>query len=161
MPTAVRLARFGAGVATGSLGTAMTLIETIDRLRTAHLMVRDANEWDGLSAALTEAYDATDDDLIEQLQPPFLQSWRTVTRYVLRDTFDHAGISVTEPVDPWGIAVLTSGGSSTEPLLCVVTTPEPQDAGTANLTGRRLLTFSEMMTHYAECLEPLFAKQRA
>jgi hypothetical protein len=34
---------------------------------------------------------------IEQLLPPFVQSWRAVTTYVLRDTFDTAGIMVTAP----------------------------------------------------------------
>lgn len=96
----------------------MTLNETIARLRAAHLMVRDAHEWDALSAALSDAYDSDDDDLIEQLQQPFVQSWRTVTHYVLRDTFDAAGISVTDPSHPWGIATLTVNGFSREPVLC-------------------------------------------
>ncbi|MCD4852811.1 hypothetical protein LN996_18505 [Arthrobacter sp. AK01] len=139
----------------------MTLIETIARMRAAHLMVRDAKEWDGLATGLLEAYAAKDEDLVEQLQSPFLQSWRTVTRYVLRDTFDQAGILVGEPSDPWGIAVLTTNGRSAEPLLCLADRAELQGAGTPNVDGRRLMTFSEVMTHYSECLEPLFAKQSA
>ncbi|WP_235036118.1 hypothetical protein [Arthrobacter sp. 18067] len=144
----------------------MTLNETIARIRAAHLMVRDAKEWDGLAAGLLQAYAAKDEDLIEQLQPPFLQSWRTVTRYVLRDTFDQAGISVSEPSDSWGIAVLTSDGRTAEPLLSLADHAGLQGAGlqgtaTATLNGRRLLTFSETMTHYAESLEPLFARQSA
>ncbi|VXB37102.1 conserved hypothetical protein [Arthrobacter sp. 9V] len=128
----------------------MTLNETIDRLKTAHLMVRDADEWDGLSAALVEAYHSNNDDLIEQLQPPYLQSWRTVTHYVLRDPFDAAGISVTEPGRPWGIATLTANGISREPVLCHVDLTVP--GGPAEL---ELLTFAEAMTYYAQCLAPL------
>ncbi|MFJ5958823.1 hypothetical protein ACIQC5_23025 [Paenarthrobacter sp. NPDC092416] len=130
----------------------MTLNETIARLRAGHLMVREAHEWDELSGDLAQAYASNDDDLIEQLRPPFLQSWRTVTRYVLRDTFDAAGISVTEPGHPWGIATLTANGASCEPLLCGADTlsplaPEPG--------GLQLLTFAEAMTHYADCLGQL------
>lgn len=139
----------------------MTLNETIARIRAAHLMVRDVKEWDGLSAGLLQAYDTNDEDLIEQLQPPFLQSWRTVTRYVLRDTFDQAGISVTDPSDPWGIAILTSGGRSVEPMLCIVSPEGLQKTDSAGLDGRRLLTFSETMTHYSDCLAPFFSKQSA
>ncbi|UKA51715.1 hypothetical protein LFT48_09450 [Arthrobacter sp. FW305-123] len=133
----------------------MTLNETIDRLRTAHLMVRDADEWDGLTAALADAYRRQDDDLVEQLQPPFLQSWRTVTHYVLRDTFDAAGISVTDPSRPWGIATLTANGVSREPALCRVDPPVPQHAESTAAEGPELLTFAEVMTYYAECLSPL------
>jgi hypothetical protein len=133
----------------------MTLSETIDRLRTAHLMVRDANEWDGLAAALADAYHAKDDDLIEQLQPPFLQSWRTVTHYVLRDTFDAAGISVAEPGHQWGIATLTANGVSREPLLCHADPPTGYHLASAATDGPRLLTFAETMTYYSECLAPL------
>ncbi|GGJ24051.1 hypothetical protein [Paenarthrobacter histidinolovorans] len=143
----------------------MMLNETIAHLRAAHLMVRDAEEWDALSAALTDAYGANDEDLIEQLQPPFLQSWRTVTRYVLRDTFDNAGISVADPNDPWGIAILTSHGVAAEPVLCTnvpagllsaSTTMDSPIGGT--LAGRRLMTFPETMDHYAESLRPLFSE---
>ncbi|WP_197412774.1 hypothetical protein [Arthrobacter sp. EpRS71] len=133
----------------------MTLSETIDRLRTAHLMVRDANEWDGLTAALADAYRRQDDDLIEQLQPPFLQSWRTVTHYVLRDTFDAAGISVTDHSRPWGIATLTANGVSREPVLCRMDPTVPQHAEGTAAEGPELLTFAEVMTYYAECMAPL------
>lgn len=121
----------------------MTLNETIARLRAAHLMVRDAKEWDELSVNLWTAYRANDEELVEQLRPPFLQSWRTVTRYVLRDTFDAAGISVGEPSHPWGIATLTANGTTSEPLLC------PAE-------GFQLLTFAEIMSSYSDSLEPLF-----
>ena len=121
----------------------MTLNETIARLRAAHLMVRDAKEWDELSVNLWTAYQANDEELVEQLRPPFLQSWRTVTRYVLRDTFDAAGISVGEPSHPWGIATLTANGTTSEPLLC-------------RAEGFQLLTFAEIMSSYSDSLEPLF-----
>ncbi|BCW48331.1 hypothetical protein StoSoilB13_06730 [Arthrobacter sp. StoSoilB13] len=80
---------------------------------------------------------------LSSLRPPFLQSWRTVTRYVLRDTFDAAGISVGEPTRPWGIATLTANGTTSEPLLC------PAE-------GFQLLTFAEIMSSYSDSLEPLF-----
>ena len=145
----------------------MMLNETIAHLRAAHLMVRDAKEWDALSLALTDAYSAKDEDLVEQLLPPFLQSWRTVTRYVLRDTFDNAGISVADPNDPWGIAVLSTRGITAEPLLCIATAPSGfQEStaglpgiGTVNLDGLRLMTFPETMDSYAEALAPLFSEQ--
>ncbi|MGO4250068.1 hypothetical protein AB4Y87_22975 [Paenarthrobacter sp. RAF54_2] len=121
----------------------MRLNETIARLRAAHLMVRDAKEWDELSMNLWAAYDANDEELIEQLRSPFLQSWRTVTRYVLRDTFDAAGITVGEPTHPWGIATLSAKGASCEPLLC-------------RTEGFQLLTFAEILSSYSDSLEPLF-----
>lgn len=121
----------------------MTLKETIARLRAAHLMVRDAKEWDELSMNLWAAYDANDEELIEQLRSPFLQSWRTVTRYVLRDTFDAAGITVGEPTHPWGIATLSAKGTSCEPLLC-------------RTEGFQLITFAEILSSYSDSLEPLF-----
>lgn len=132
----------------------MTLNETIARLRAGHLMVRDAEEWDELSTDLERAYGSNEDELIEQLHPQFLQSWRTVTRYVLRDTFDAAGIAVTDPSHPWGIATLTANGTSCEPLLC-----RSEGAGTENAGaggGLQLLTFAEAMTHYTDCLALLF-----
>lgn len=137
----------------------MTLNETLAHLRAAHLMVRDAEEWDALSAALAEAYSANDDDLIEQLLPQYLQSWRTVTRYVLRDTFDNAGITVADATDPWGIAVLTSRGITAEPLLCLPAAGGFENQGASPLEGRRLLTFPETMDHYAQSLAPFFTTQ--
>lgn len=138
----------------------MTLNETIDRLRAAHLMVRDAHEWDALSADLRSAYEANDEDRIEQLQQPFVQSWRTVTHYVLRDTFDAAGIAVTEAAHPWGIATLTTNGSSREPLLCLADQTFGQGSSVAAMNAPQLLTFAETMTYYTECLTPLFEHAR-
>lgn len=134
----------------------MTLNETIARLRAAHLMVRDAREWDALSAALSDAYNSRDDDLIEQLHQPFVQSWRTVTHHVLRDTFDTAGISVSDPSHSWGIATLTAKGISREPLLCHVDLAVEKGSAADAVDGPKLLTFAEAMTHYADCLAPLF-----
>ncbi|UKA64618.1 hypothetical protein [Arthrobacter sp. FW306-04-A] len=133
----------------------MTLNETIAHLRAGHLMVRNAQEWDELSTNLGRAYDSKDDELIEQLRPPFLQSWRTVTRYVLRDTFEAAGIAVTDPSHPWGIATLTAKGTSCEPLVC-----RADEAGTewteSVYGGLQLLTFADAMSNYADCLTRLF-----
>ncbi|MGO4432178.1 hypothetical protein AB4Y88_02420 [Paenarthrobacter sp. RAF9] len=125
----------------------MTLNETIAHVEAAHLMVRDDKEWDGLSKGLLDAYNIQDEDLIEQLRPPFLQSWRTVTTYVLRDAFDATGITVADPNHPWGIATLMANGTSSEPILW----RETKDGG----AGFELLTFSEAMAHYADCLKGL------
>jgi hypothetical protein len=133
----------------------MTLNETIARLRAGHLMVRDAQEWDELSTDLGRAYVSKDDELIEQLQPQFLQSWRTVTRYVLRDTFDAAGIAVTDPSHPWGIATLTAKGTSCEPLLCHAGEARTESAG-GTYDGIQLLNFADTMTNYGDCLSRLF-----
>lgn len=133
----------------------MTLNETIAHLRAGHLMVRNAQEWDELSTNLGRAYDSKDDELIEQLRPPFLQSWRTVTRYVLRDTFEAAGIAVTDPSHPWGIATLTAKGTSCEPLLCRA--DEADTERTVSVYGGlHLLTFADAMSTYADCLTSLF-----
>ncbi|MCZ9880313.1 hypothetical protein [Arthrobacter sp. B2a2-09] len=134
----------------------MTLNETIARLRAGHLMVRDAQEWDELSTDLGRAYDSNDDELIEQLQPPFLQSWRTVTRYVLRDTFDAVGIAVTDPSHPWGIATLTANGTSCEPLLCYADEADTESTAAATYRGLQLLNFADAMTNYTDCLTLLF-----
>lgn len=140
-------------------GLTMTLNETIARLRAGHLMVRNAQEWDELSTSLGRAYDSKDDELIEQLGPPFLQSWRTVTRYVLLDTFDAAGIAVTGPSHPWGIATLTANGTCCEPLPCHADEADGARAEAAAYGGFQLLTFADTMTNYADCLTRLFHEQ--
>jgi hypothetical protein len=122
-------------------------------------MVRNAEEWDELSTNLLLAYDSKDDELVEQLLPPFLQSWRTVTRYVLRDTFDAAGIAVTDPSHPWGIATLTANGTNCEPLLCQAGEGATETAEAAVYGGLRLLTFADTMTNYADCLTRLFDEE--
>lgn len=133
----------------------MTFNAAIAQIRTGHLMVRDANEWDALALAVTSAYHAKDDDLIEQLLPPFIQSWRTVTTYVLRDTFDAAGITVRAAEHPWGIATLTANGSSTEPLLCEAEDTHDGRAEATVYGGLKLLTFEETLARYTACLSTL------
>lgn len=137
----------------------MTLNETIARLRAGHLMVRDAQEWDELSTNLGRAYDSKDEELVEELRPSFLQSWRTVTRYVLRDTLDAAGIAVTDPRHPWGIATLTANGTSCEPLLCHAGEADRERAEAAIYGGLQLLTFAAILTNYADCLTRLFEER--
>jgi hypothetical protein len=137
----------------------MTFNAAIAQIRTGHLMVRDTSEWDDLALALGNAYDSKDDELIEQLLPPFVQSWRTITTYVLRDTFDAAGITVTAPEHPWGIATLTANGNSCEPLLCHAEDTDDGRAEAAVDGGLRLLTFEETMTRYATCLSRLMHSQ--
>jgi hypothetical protein len=133
----------------------LTFNAAIAQIRTGHLMVRDAREWEALAVALTIAYHGKDDELIEQLRPPFLQSWRTVTNYVLRDTFDAAGIAVTGPEHPWGIAILSANGSSCEPLLSEAEDTDDGRAAAAVYGGLQLLTFEEAMATYTTCLSRL------
>ena len=133
----------------------MTLNELLARVRAGHLMVRAAREWDDLAADLTRAYESGDEEILEQLRPPFLQSWRTVTRYVLRDAFDAAGIRVSEPSIAWGIAALEYGGHTIEPLVGASAQQlgEAPDAS----SGIRVLGFEETLAGYARDLERLFA----
>ncbi|MDR6794616.1 hypothetical protein J2W89_003798 [Pseudarthrobacter oxydans] len=133
----------------------MLINELIARIRTGHLMVRTSDEWDQLSSALMQAYHAKDDELIEQLTSPFLQSWRTVTSYVLRDTFDTAGITVTAPEHPWGIAILTATGNSCEPLLCDAPEDEGDRAAAAVYGGLQLLTFDQTINRYIDGISTL------
>lgn len=130
----------------------MTFNAAIAQIRTGHLMVRTAEEWDALTFALSSAYHGKDDELIDELLPPYLQSWRTVTTYVLRDTFDAAGITVAAPEHPWGIATLTGNGRSCEPLLCEAEDTVNGRAEAAVYGGLRLQTFEGTMTSYAACL---------
>ncbi|MCA4135487.1 hypothetical protein [Arthrobacter sp. M4] len=133
----------------------MTFNAATAQIRNGHLMVRDAREWDALALALSNAYHGKDDELIEQLRPSFVQSWRTVTTYVLRDTFDAADITVTAPEHSWGIATLSAHGRRCEPLLCEVEDTDDGRAEAAVYGGLRLLTFEETMTAYTTCLRRL------
>ena len=137
----------------------MTLNELLARLSAGHLMVRSAREWDDLATELSRAYQTGDEELIEQLRPPFLQSWRTVTRYVLRDAFDAAGISVSDPSSAWGIAVLESGGRSVEPL--VAAPSQSVDESMEALDGFMVLGYEETLAGYAHDLGHLLAADDA
>ncbi|WP_454700002.1 hypothetical protein [Arthrobacter humicola] len=137
----------------------MTFKASTAQIRNGHLMVRDAHEWDSLALALSHAYLAKDDELIEQLLPPFLQSWRTVTTYLLKDTFDAAGITVSIPEHPWGIAALSANGRSCEPLLCEAEDSDNGRAEAAVFGGLRLQTFEETMTSYTKCLGRLTGEE--
>lgn len=133
----------------------MTFNAASAQIRTAHLMVRSAEEWDALRFALSSAYHGKDDELIDKLLPPFLQSWRTVTTYVLRDTFDAAGITVATPEHPWGIASLSANGAVCEPLLYEAEDAQEGRAEAAVYGGLRLLRFEETMSAYTACLHRL------
>lgn len=137
----------------------MTFNAAIAQVRASHLMVRDAHEWDALARSLSTAYHGKDDELIDQLLPPFLQSWRTVSTYVLRDIFDATGITVTASEHPWGIATLTANRTSCEPLLCDAEDSVEGRAEAAVYGGLRLQTFEETMTSYATCLGRLSGEE--
>lgn len=77
-------------------------------------------KWDTLSFELFRAYGGKDDELIEKLREPFLMGWRAVTRNLLADTLESAGIRVSAPAHPWGVATLEWDGLRCEPLLCSV-----------------------------------------
>lgn len=109
----------------------MTFNAAIAQVRPCHLMVRSESEWDALALPLRNTHHGEDEELIGRLVQPFLQSWRTITAHLLQDTFDAAGITVSAPEHPWGIAILTANGNSCEPLLCHVadTVRGPVQAG--------------------------------
>ncbi|WP_024821094.1 hypothetical protein [Arthrobacter sp. 31Y] len=133
----------------------MTFKAALAQIRTGHLMVRTVEEWDALTFSLSSAYHGKDDELIDELLPPYLQSWRTVTTYVLRDTFDAAGITVTAPEHPWGIATLAANGTTCEPLLCEAEDSDEGRAEAAVYGGLRLLRFEETMSAYSASLGKL------
>lgn len=133
----------------------LSLNETITRIRQGHLLVRSPREWNELSSALLRAYDAKDDELVERLRAPFLQSWRTVTTLVLADTFDAAGITITPAAHPWGIATLAATNLNCEPLLCEAEDGEDGRAAAAVHGGLQLLDFDSIMTGYATCVNRL------
>jgi hypothetical protein len=106
------------------------------------------------------AYGAKEDERIEQLREPFLAGWRAVTRNLLIDTLESAGIRVSSPAHPWGLAILEWDGQSCEPQLCA---PEelPDALGAAAVHGGlRLLSFDEVMAAYTACLVQLLRPSR-
>lgn len=135
----------------------MPFLKTIAaRVRSAHLLVRTAAEWDTLSFELFRAYDGKDDELIVELREPFVMGWRAVTRNLLTDTLESAGIKVSAPAHPWGVATLEWDGLRCEPLLCSVD-PDLPDAleEAAVYGGLRLRSFDEVMAAYEDCLVQL------
>lgn len=130
----------------------LSLNEMNARIRSGHLLVRPAQEWDELSAALTLARRSKDADLVERMQNALLHSWQAVATKVLADTFDSAGIAVTSPTHPWGIATFSVAGNSCEPLLC----KEGSGVGLpATIIQPQLLDFESVMNGYVRCLEKL------
>ncbi|NIJ03466.1 hypothetical protein FHR86_003825 [Paenarthrobacter ilicis] len=133
----------------------MTFNAALAQIHTGHLMVRTSEEWDALTFALSSAYHGKDDELIDELLPQYLQSWRTVTTYVLRDTFNAAGITVAAAEHPWGIATLSTSAATSEPLLCEAEDTQEGKAEAAVYGGLRLLRFEETMNAYTACVHHL------
>lgn len=133
----------------------MTFNAALFSIRPAHLLVRNVEEWDALRFELTRAYDGKDDELIDELLPPYLESWRAVTSNLLRDAFNAAGVTVAAPKHAWGIAVLTMNGSSCEPLLCDAEDTVDGRAEAAVYGGLRLLNFEGAVASYAASLRRL------
>ncbi|WP_193591299.1 hypothetical protein [Paenarthrobacter sp. YJN-D] len=133
----------------------MTFNATLFSIRPAHLLVRSVEEWDALAFELERAYFGKDNELIDRLLPPFLESWRTVTGNLLQDSFSAAGVTVAAPTHPWGIAILTMNGSSCEPLLCDADDTVDDRGEAAVYGGLRLLNFEEAIASYATCLRRL------
>lgn len=124
------------------------------RVRAAHLLVRSAEEWDTLSGELFRAYDSKDNDLVEMLRESFLAAWKSVTRNLLTDTLDAAGITVTPASHPWGIATLQANGRNCQPLLCTAD-GVPKITVDAVYGGLRLQNFEEVIAGYGICLTHL------
>jgi len=78
----------------------MTFNAALFSIRPAHLLVRNVEEWDALAFELTRAYDGKNDELIDGLLPPYLESWRAVTSNLLRDAFSAAGVTVAASKHP-------------------------------------------------------------
>ena len=135
-----------------------SMIEIRARVRAAHLLVRSAEEWDALSEELLLAYESKDNDLAEKLRESFLAAWKAVTRNLLSDAFDAAGISIGPAAHPWGIATLGIPGRRCEPLL---RSPDelPEALGDATVHGGpHLRSFEEVMAGYDACLTFLFRR---
>ncbi|MCX2747866.1 hypothetical protein OOZ51_08535 [Arthrobacter sp. MI7-26] len=132
----------------------LSLNEMNARIRSGHLLVRPAQEWDDLSAALTLARKSKDTDLVERMQDALLHSWQSVATKVLADTFDAAGIAVTSATHPWGIATFSASGNSCEPLLCE---EDSGDGLSATTIQPQLLDFESVMNGYVRCLNKLQA----
>lgn len=107
-----------------------------------------------LNFGLLRAYMAGDGGLVEDLERPRMHAWRSVARTMVADELVGAGISVSAPEHPWGIAVLKRGGRTGEPLLCDTGTREdnPRDelAAVAVREGRWLGGFESVMDHYLQ-----------
>lgn len=82
--------------------------------------------------------------------------WRAVALNLLTDTMESAGIRVSSPVHPWGIASLEWDGLRCEPLLCSVDEELPDALEEAAVYGGlRLRLFEEVMAAYTTCLVQL------
>lgn len=133
----------------------MTFNTAIAQVRPCHLMVRSESEWDALALPLRNFHHGKDEELIGRLVQPFLQSWRTITTHLLQDTFDAAGIAVSAPEHPWGIAILTANGNSCEPLLYDSADTVRGPAQAIPNGPLRLLTSDETITRYTTSLRSL------
>lgn len=90
------------------------------------------------------------------LRDPFLEAWRSVTRNLLTDTLESAGITVSPPVHPWAVATLEWDGVRCEPLLCSVDEELPDAIHAAAVYGGlQLSSFDEVMAGYEGCLVQL------
>ncbi|WP_017197853.1 hypothetical protein [Arthrobacter sp. M2012083] len=135
----------------------MPALETLtDRVRDAHLLVRDTAAWDALSEELLCAYDDKDEERIDLLASRFLACWRAITPNLLADKLESVGIATSPAAHPWGLATLESKGHRCEPLLCSVKDDLPVPHGAvAVYSGLHLLSFDDVMAGYQECLAQL------
>lgn len=129
----------------------MPLIKALrDKVRSTHLLVRPAEDWNQLSTRVEEAYSSGDEQQLEIARKFQLIAWASVARNILADSLESVGITTTSATSTWGIATLTTAKRSCQPQL--------SRADTAKTDGDappRLRNFEEVMTDYNTCLDYL------
>lgn len=127
----------------------MTLLKELrDQIRAAHLLVRSSEDWNRLSKKVDQAWSSGAEDRIDTARKLHLISWASVARNLLADHFEGVGITTTPASSDWGVATLSTGRRSCQPLL--IHEGAPAAAG-----APRLRNFEEVMTAYDACLDHL------
>ena len=125
------------------------LNEVLDKVRTTHMLVRSAGDWNKLAGKVTHAWENGDDHHRESARNFHLIAWASVARNLLADPFEGVGITTIRATTAWGIATLTTGKRSCEPQLV-----EPQTGEKAD-DMPRLRDFDAVMAEYEACLNYL------
>lgn len=126
----------------------MPLIEALrDTVRSTHLLVRPAEDWDQLSTRVEVAYRSRDEQQLEMARKFHLIAWASVARNILAESFEGLGITTTPATSTWGIATLSTAKRSCQPQLSWADTARP---GGEALPGLR--NFEEVMADYNACL---------
>lgn len=122
--------------------------ELQDTVRTTHLLVRAAEEWNKLCEKVHEASANHDEQRLDEARLFHVRAWASVARNILADPFESMGITIAPATTAWGIATLSTENFSCQPQL---TRPEVYNAD----VPPRLRDFEEVMAAYDECLNYL------